>query len=168
MQPADSLIYEYKDHFFVIQRSTQGKTADEQVKAGENAALYEKLPLDCSFEALGAAALGALARYNTIRPIADPWELSELNRQFCGWVGARGINPFNRDSRCVQIIAEHEQLEIVPFDNCRKNPWYGPMIREMGFRDKTIMINAGSRSETVGENIKRAFEKATYNKDRKQ
>ena len=167
MKYASTLVYEYKDHYFVIQRSTQGKIADERVKADENAALYEKLSIGCSLEALGSAVSGALQAYNTIRPLFDPWELSGLNRQFCSWVGARGRKPFDRDSRCVQICVDHEDLEIIPFDNCNKNPWYGPMIRDMGFRNKTVTINANSSFENIGEKIKQAFETATYHRDRK-
>lgn len=167
MQTANALVYEYNDHYFVIQRSTQGKVYDERMRGDDNVALYEKLPTDCSFGSLGTAVLGALKKYDTVRPIADPWELSKLNEQFCSWVGARGRKPFDRDSRCVQVIADREELEIIPFDNCNKNPWYGPMTPEMGFKSKTATINADSSFETVGEQIKRAFEAATYHADRK-
>ena len=163
----EALIYEYKNNYFIIQRSTQGKKFDERIEATENVALFSKLPLDCSLEKLGADVFRVLENFNIIRPKFESWEFSELNKQFCTWVGARGRKPFDRDSRCVQIYKK-EKLEIIPYDNCNKNEWYGPMLNNMGFRNKIIMLDHNSSFEIIGENIKTAFSKATYNPNRKK
>ena len=162
---AETLIYEYKDNYFIIQRSTQGKAFNE-TSPSENAALYSKLSINCSSEQLGKDARGAIENYNKIRPQWEPWELEILNKNFCKWVGAKGRKSFDRDSRCVQII-KTDKLEIIPFDNCIKNEWYGPMLRDMGFKNKIITINIESDYKNIGENIKKAFTVATYNKERK-
>ena len=162
----EAMIYEYKNNYFIIQRSTQGKNFDKRTKATEDVALYSKLLLNCSTEQLGKDAIKALENFNKIRPQWDPWELQILNKNFCSWVGARGRKSFDRDSRCVQIIKD-KNFEIIPFDNCIKNEWYGPMLNEMGFRNKIIILDIKSDCKIIGENIKKAFTQATYNPNRK-
>jgi hypothetical protein len=161
----DVLVYEYKNNYFVIQRSTQGQEYDKRVKAGENAGLFSKLSLDCPSESLGNDVFMALENYNKIRPSFDPWELKELNKQSCIWVGARGRKTFDRDSRCVQIIKTNK-LKIIPFDNCNKNEWYGPMTKEMGFKNKVTTIEVHSSFEIIGNKVKAAFKESTYNPKR--
>ncbi|MDR1284817.1 MAG: hypothetical protein LBJ88_01290 [Campylobacteraceae bacterium] len=162
----DVLIYEYKNYYYIIQRSTQGKEYDERVKSSENVVLYSKLELNCPIKQLGNDVSAALENYNKIRPKFEPWELGGLNKQFCSWVGAKGRKSFDRDSRCVQVI-KNNKLEIIPFDNCNKNGWYGPMIKEMRFKNKITTIEIDSTFETIGWRIKKAFKKSTYNPNKK-
>lgn len=166
----DVLIYEFKNSFFVIQRSQQGtRTNDKKYQhASENVDLFAKLDIDCLNEDIGRAVIGALDKFDSLLPKYDSWELKELNAQLCSWVGSRGINVLNKNSRLVQVIRDCGRLSILPFDNYIKNPWYGPMIKEAGYgKDIIFETSNDSSCETIGKLIFEAFEVSTYNPERK-
>jgi hypothetical protein len=166
----DILIYEYNNNYFVIQRSQQGTTPNDKNHQypSENVELFIKFDISCSDEEIGKSIMEALDKFDTVRPKYEPWELKELNTQLCSWVGARGINVLNKNSRLVQVIKDGSELSIVPFDNYNKNPWYGPMTKKAGF-GKDILFTATSDSsyETIGRLVLDAFNISTYNPERK-
>jgi len=166
----DLLIYEFKNNFFVIQRSQQGTIPNDKnyQRPSENVDLFAKLDITCSNEILGRAVMGALDKFDVIRPKYDSWELKELNAQLCSWVGSRGINVLNNNSRLVQVIRDCNRLSIIPYDNYNKNPWYGPMTKEAGYKKDIIFETENDSSfETIGKLIFDAFKVSTYNPKRK-
>jgi hypothetical protein len=167
----DILIYEFEENYFIIQRGQQGKNPALRASyqyASENVKLFAKLPFSCSCEELGEAAVGALDNFDTIPPQYDSWENKELNKQLCEWLGTRYFATITKNSRLVQLIREKNKIEITPFDNHNKNPWYGPMIRGMGFKKNMfLIISNNSPYETIGKLILEVFNISTYNPDMK-
>ena len=154
----DTVIYEFKNAFFILQRS----------EVGTETGLIAKLEIPCPKEQMGKAVIGALDKFDEIPPGHDRWDYKKLNAQLCAWLGAKGVNSLTKNSRMVQVIRDGDKLEILPFDNHTKQPWYGPMIKDCGFRkEKIFAIPSSSSFETIGKFISDAFEIATYHRERK-
>ena len=165
------LIYEFEGSYFLIQRGQQGKNPMPQTpyqQPSGNVKLFAKLPLSCSCEELGQTAVGALDNFDTITPKYDPWEFKELNKQLCEWLETRYFATITKNSRLVQLRREKNTIKIIPFDNHNKNPWYGPMTKEMDFKkDMFFTISNESSYETIGKLIIDAFTISTYHPERK-
>ena len=130
--------------------------------------MFAKLEISCPKEQMGKAVIGALDKFDVVPPKHDPWDYKELNAQLCGWLGARSVNALTKNSRLVQVIKDGDKLEILPFDNHTKQPWYGPMIKDVGFRkEKLFKIPSDSSFEMIGKLIFDAFAIATYHPERK-
>ena len=170
----DILIYEFEGNYFLIQRGQQGENPAPQTSCqrqlpSENTGLFSKLPFSCSSEKLGEAAIMALDNFDVIPPQYDPWENKELNKQLCEWLGTKYFATITKNSRMVQLVREENTVEIIPFDNHNKNPWYGPMIKDAGFRkDVFFTTSSDSSHETVGQLIFDAFAISTYHPERKK
>ena len=167
----DMLIYEFEENYFLIQRGQQGKnpTPTTHQRASEDVGLYSKLPFSCSPEELGKAAIETLDNFDTVPPQYDSWENKELNKQLCGWLKTRYFATITKNSRLVQLYREGNIISIYPFDNHNKQPWYGPMIKDCGFRKEVFFTTSSDSSpETIGKLILEAFAKATYNPERKK
>ena len=167
----DMLIYEFEENYFLIQRGQQGKNPRPQTwhqYPSEDVKLFAKLPFSCTCEELGQAAIGALDNFDTTAPQYDPWENKELNKQLCEWLETRYFATITKNSRLVQLIREENKIEIIPFDNHNKNPWYGPMTKEMDFKkDMFFTISNDSPYEIIGKLIFEAFTISTYNPEMK-
>jgi hypothetical protein len=168
----DMLIYEFEENYFLIQRGQQGKPPTPPTshqRPSENTGLFSKLPFSCTSDELGKAAIETLDNFDTIPPQYDPWENKGLNKQLCEWLGTRYFATITKNSRMVQLVREGNIISIYPFDNHNKQPWYGPMTKEMGFRKEVFFtISSDSSHETIGKLIFEAFAKATYNPERKK
>jgi len=165
----DILIYEYRQSFFIIERSQQGKGTDIQTeyqRASENVNLQIELSKLCTHKELGEATVEALNKFDKTQPKHNPWELKKLNKQLCSWLKCRSINALNKNSRLVQVIRTESQLIIIPFDNHNKYPWYAPMNSEDGYKDKITNMKLNSLYEEIGCSIIQAFEHSTYNPER--
>jgi hypothetical protein len=166
----DTLIYEYENSFFIIQRGQQGKNPNTTAhqRASENTALFSQLSISCSYEELGNATIGVLEHFDTIPPQYDPWETKELNKLLYSWVGAKNYKTLERNSRLVQVIRNQNNIEIIPFDNYNKYKWYAPMSPEDGYKSKIIKLALDVSSSDIGKSIFKVFEFATYNPEKKE
>lgn len=168
----DILIYEYQDVFFIIQRSQQGKSPNplwsKEQRASENVKLFMKLSVGSTSEEVGKAVIEALEEFDKTLPAYDSWELEQLNRQLCKWIGANSINALYKNSRLVQVIKNEKDITIVPFDNHNKNSWYAPMTTDMGFKDlENCHLSLEASFKMIGNAIYEAFKLATYHPQRK-
>lgn len=162
----DILIYEYQTWYFIIQRSQQGKEPNpkwgKEQRASENSSLFCKLPLTCTIEDMGKSSIEALDCFDKILPMYDSWELKELNKQLCGWIGVKSINTLNRSCRLVQVVRTECNISVLPFDNYNENPWCCPMTSEFGFKNRIIELPKDSSFGDIGKAIFEAFKHATY------
>ncbi|MTD28601.1 DUF1436 domain-containing protein [Erwinia sorbitola] len=161
MQKHDAIIYEYGDKYFIIQRSKQDERQSEC--PSENVALTDSLPVGISYPLLGEGVLRAIDNYGAIKPSYSPWELKELRKQLCGWIGAKSYSGLLRASRLViaQKNFARDRIEIIPFDNFNINKWETMLVGDM------ICLPADSDFESVGMAIYKAFSIATNHPDKK-
>lgn len=162
MQKHEMIIYEYKDNYYFIERGKQNSNAE--ISASENTALSSILPVGANAEEVGSAVLKALGNYDKTLPDYSPWQLKELRKQLCNWVGARGYPTLVKNSRLVLVVKDFEKDEIVviPFDNNNINPW------ETMLEDKAQRLPVNSSENDIGKAIEKAFTIATYHPDRSQ
>lgn len=154
----EALIYEFKKHFFIIQRGQQGITPNPahgtEQRASENVKLYAKLRPTCTNEELGEAISEALSCFDTIAPTYDPWENSKLAQQVKIWLNASSLKEIDIQSRTVKItknIQPSETYSILPFDNFNSNPWCSPM------EEMAITLDASAPIMELGNAVRRAF-----------
>ncbi|EMQ2088439.1 CdiI family contact-dependent growth inhibition immunity protein [Salmonella enterica subsp. enterica] len=161
MQKHSSIIYEYNEKYFIIQRSKQDKRQDES--PSENVALAAVLPRDVDVKILGKETLIAIDRYDIIEPAYQPWELKELRKQFCGWIGARSYAGLIKNCRIVLIEKDFDKnkIKVIPFDNHNIKQW------ESMLDDKIISLSMDANVEEIGLAIDKAFSISTYHPDRK-
>lgn len=161
MQKHSSIIYEYNEKYFIIQRSKQDNQQDES--PSENVALAAVLPLNIDIKTLGKEALIAINKYNLIEPTYQPWELKELRKQFCGWVGARSYTGFIKNCRIVLVERDFDKskINIIPFDNHNIKQW------ESMLDDNIISLSIEPNIEEIGSAIDKGFSISTYHPDRK-
>lgn len=163
----DTLIYEYRSTLFIIQRSQQGKAKRPGDGSGqrlsESSGLTASLPVGAVHEQIGAGVLKALDSFDRHPPSYDPWELKELRKQLCDWIGARGYPTLVKNSRLVLVLRDSEQgtLVVIPFDNHNLNPW------ETQLTDRQLVLPATASAREVGQAVETAFTYATYHPDRK-
>lgn len=160
MELRDALIYEYGNHFWIIQRSPQSEIGSGP---SENVALAARLPLLATAMELGSATLQALENFGTIRPLFAPWEIKELRKLLCGWIGARSMKDLLKNGRLVLVDQTFKdgELRVLPFDNHRINPW------ETLLEDKVIALPLYPQIEALGAAILTAFDLSTYHPERK-
>ena len=163
----DALIYEFGSNYFVIQRSQQGKSPRPEWgpkrRPSDNSALTAKVPIGSSEEQVGGAVLEALDNYDRHPPSFDSWELKELRKQLCDWVGVRGYPTLVKNSRLVMVLRDPEQdsITVIPFDNHNLNPW------ESQLTDQQIVLSGTAPADEVGRAVETAFAHATYHPERK-
>ena len=164
---AESLIYEFKNRYFVIERCQQGVKLNPahgtEQGPSENCALSASLALNCSPDDLGLAVLKAIDVFDTHPPAFDPWENKELGKLLCSLMGARGIPTLEKNCRLVQVVKYHDTdiYTVYPYDNCNLNPWHGP------FEGRDIVLPGSSGPTEIGEAVLRAFSISTYHPERK-
>ncbi|HCL5254130.1 TPA: CdiI family contact-dependent growth inhibition immunity protein [Salmonella enterica] len=161
MQKHDAIIYEIAGNYFIIQRSKQDKRQDEC--PSENVALAGSLSKDIDYSLLGACVLKAIDNYGAIDPSYFPWELKELRRQLCCWVGVTSYPALLKNSKIViaQKNFDEHRIEIIPFDNFNINKWETMLMEDM------ICLPVDSNYESVGIAVNKAFSIATNHPDRK-
>lgn len=161
MKIYDSIIYEYNETYFIIQRSRQSRNVEDSVS--ENVALAASLPNSTDYSKLGEAALVALDQYDVVEPAYKPWELKELRKQLCGWVGAKSYPGLLKNSRIVLMVKDFaaETIKIIPFDNNNIKPW------ESMIDTKIISLPIYANHDSVGQAIDAAFSISTYHPERK-
>ncbi|MDN8602297.1 contact-dependent growth inhibition system immunity protein [Citrobacter sp. S2-9] len=161
MQKHDVIIYEYNNRYSIIQRSKQDKRQDEC--PSENVALAGSLPKDVAPSLLGETVLKAIDSYGTIDPSYFAWELKELRKQLCSWVGAKSYTGFLKNRRLVlaQKNFDKKRIEIIPFDNFNINKWETMLLDDM------ICLPLDSDYEKIGMAVDKAFSIATFHPERK-
>jgi hypothetical protein len=164
-----TLIYEFKQHLYIIQRGQQGITLNpehgSEQRGTEDVKLYAKLAVGCNDNELGVATLEALDAFDTEGPDFEPWENKKLAKHLKTMLGARGQKDIEINSRLVQIIRWLERAgayEIVPFDNCNIEPWCGSM------EGKEILLPPAATAMELGQAIRQAFSVATHHPDYKK
>ena len=153
-------IYEYKDKYWIIEESCQ-KWPDKEGPT-EKVALAGSLNLDCSSKDMGELSLSALQSFNSKKPSFSPWELKELRKQICSWVGARAWPSFYKNSRYVWVVRDSSEnyVKVIPVDNCVVNPYESPVA------NFTTKIEGDVTSEILGKHILDAFGHATSHPER--
>jgi len=161
MKRQDMLIYEYRGDYYFIERSRQAR--DSEICASENTALTSKLPVSTDVGEIGNAVLKSLENYDKVPPAYSPWELKELRKQLCGWVGARSYTALVKNSRQVLVDKNYEKSKIlvIPFDNHNIDSWETMLVRRAGRLDVT------ASAADVGKAVVKAFSIATYHPDRR-
>ncbi|WP_330986287.1 MULTISPECIES: DUF1436 domain-containing protein [Enterobacterales] len=161
MQKHDVIIYEYDNRYSIIQRSKQDKRQDEC--PSENVVLAGSLPKDVPHSLLGETVLKAIDNYGVIDPSYFPWELKELRKQLCSWVGAKSYAGLLKNSRLViaQKNFDENRIEIIPFDNFNINKWETMLL------DRMICIPFDSEHDKIGISVDKAFSIATFHPERK-
>lgn len=157
------LIYEYRNNYFVIELSQQGKNRSESPpqRASEIRALSCRLPVKCSPEELGAAARRALDRFDIEPPSFDPWEMACLRRTRKSIFQYRSMAEFEKNCRLVCLSRDPlGGIAGCPTDNHRANPWHGVVP------DKTIELARESTNAQIGELIVLLFGMSTTHPDR--
>lgn len=162
MQKHSSVIYEISDKYFIIQRSKQDKLQEES--PGENVALASVLPKKIDTMTLGQEALAAINSYGKVDPAYDPWELKELRKQLCGWIGVRSYPELMKSCRIVLLEKDFDKniINVIPFDNNNVKPWENMIDHEI------ISLPIDADKDNVGIAIDMAFSKSTYHPERKK
>ncbi|MEC5408441.1 hypothetical protein VOM14_23095 [Paraburkholderia sp. MPAMCS5] len=156
-----SEIYEYKNRYWVIQKSHQ-----MWPKGGgptERVALAGDLPCDCSDTEMGSLCISALDNFNSIKPPFSPWQTKELRQLFCSWVGAKGWASFYKNSRYIWIKYDKttRYINVIPVDNCRISPV------ESAIEEKIESISWEAGTGKIGQAIFAAFRHSTSHPERK-
>ena len=161
MESHDAIIYELNGELSYIQRARQDQTRDDTVS--ENTALTAKLPLNADLAELGAAVLLALNNYDKVVSPYWPWDLKELRKQICDWVGVRAWATLLKSTRIVLLEKNFKKNKIVltPFDNCNLFS-YEEMLTK-----KAISLPFDVAPELLGKAVVDAFQIATYHPLRK-
>ncbi|AYH03377.1 contact-dependent growth inhibition system immunity protein [Pectobacterium parmentieri] len=162
MKIYDAIIYEYNDKYFIIQRSRQDKSQAES--PSENVALAAVLLTNVDITTLGKEALTAIDNYDVVDPAYDPWELKELRKQFCGWVGARSYTGLIKNCRIALLYKnfDEEKIKVIPFDNHNIKAWESMM------NDDIIVLPIDATIDDIGAAIDKAFSISTYHPERKK
>ncbi|EBH8753800.1 hypothetical protein K9W31_001330 [Salmonella enterica subsp. enterica serovar Kua] len=153
-------VYEYNGFFWVIEKSFQ--IWPDKGGPTERVALAGHLPVNCPSDEMGRVCFDALLNFNSKGPSYKPWELAELRKLFCSWVGARGWTSFYKNSRYLWVTSnELDKIKITPVDNCNIFPY------ESGLDDSAVYVNRCDGVKVLGEGIFKAFKYATYHPDKK-
>ncbi|EDS4738636.1 DUF1436 domain-containing protein [Salmonella enterica] len=161
MQKHDTIIYEYDNIYFIIQRSKQDKRQEEC--PSENVALANTVFKSESLSILGKAVFESIENYGVVEPSYYPWEQKALRKQLCGWIGAKSYAGLLKNSRLVLVQKnfDEKRMEIIPYDNFNINKWETMLLDEM------ICLPVHSDFESIGLAIDKAFTIATYHPDKK-
>lgn len=161
MQIFDAIIYEYGQRFSVIQRSPQDENINDA--PSENVALAGELALNTSPSEIGRIALQAMENHGVVRPKYAPWEIKEIRKQLCNWVGAKSYPDLLKNSRIVLVQKNTgaKRIQTIPFDNFNLNKW------ETLLESETAELPFSASAEELGRLIIDAFSKATFHPDRK-
>ncbi|ACX90014.1 contact-dependent growth inhibition system immunity protein [Pectobacterium parmentieri] len=162
MKIYDAIIYEYNDKYFIIQRSRQSKNIVDS--PSENVALAAALPKNVDITTLGKEALAAIDNYDVVDPAYKPWELKELRKQLCSWVGARSYTGLIKNCRIVLLYKDfdEEKIKIIPFDNHNIKAWESMMNNDI------IVIPIDENINDIGSAINTSFSISTYHPERKK
>ena len=162
-EPASEVctIYEYSDKYWIIEQSCQLWPAHEGPT--ERVALAGSLPQNCTSLEMGELTFQALDRFNSKQPKFRPWQLKELRKDLCSWVGARGWPSFYKNARYVWIARYRPSnvIRIWPVDNCNVHPI------ESALEKFTIETTADIDAQKFGGLIRSAFLHATSHPERK-
>lgn len=154
-------ISEYGNQYWIVEESSQ-QWPDKDGPT-EKVALTGSLPLECSASEMGKLGLVSLDNFNSKRPTFKPWELKELRRQICSWVGAKSWPSLYKNSRYVWVARDssEDRLRIIPVDNCVVEPNESPLM------DHVIELKCSVGPEELGAQIIKAFKYATPHPERK-
>lgn len=164
----DTLIYEYKEAFFVMERCQQGKELNpahgSRQFPSDVSTLTARLDIPCTALALGQAVLKSLDDFDTRGHPYDEFDLPARNKYIAGLIGARGMPSLERDSRTVVVVRSLDDMgyTIQPTDNNVLNPWLGVLTGEF-----EIKLPSEVSAEDVGAAVLKAFSLSTYHPKRK-
>jgi len=144
---ASCIIYEYVNKYWIIEESRQLWPEDKGPT--ERVALTGSL-LRCykSLE-MGELTFQALSNFNSKKPTFSPWQLKELRKDLCSWVGARGGPSFYKNARYVWVARYRPSnvIRIFPVDNCNTHPY------ESALKEFTIETSADIDAQKFGDLI---------------
>jgi transposase len=162
MMKKDAIIYEHSNSLSVIQRARQDQREGQQGPS-ENTALAGKASLHDNAEVIGAICNRALDAYDVVPPKYDPWELKELRKDLCKWIGIKSFSNVVKDTRLVLVVRDEQNREtsVIPFDNHNSKPWEEMLV------DQAIKLPFASTDDELGNAVKLAFEIATYHPQKK-
>jgi hypothetical protein len=160
-------VYEFKNQYFVMEECQQGRVllpahGPGQI-ASDYAGLSATLPVHYLDAEMGAAVVRALDDFDSRAHPFDQFDFSARNKQIAQWMGARGIQSLETNSRKVHVELQLQDraLQVFAYANCTADPWYGPML------DRPIGLSAAASLDDIGAAVRSAFERATYHPDRK-
>lgn len=160
-------VYEFAGRYFVLEECQQGRVlvpahGPDQI-ASDFAGLSASLLATCSDTQMGAAVLRALEGFDTCAPPFEQFDLPARNREMARWMGSRGINALERDSRKIHVerALPERTMRVFAYDNCNVDPWYGPML------DRAIPLAATATADELGAAVRAAFGMCTYHPQRK-
>ena len=155
-------IYEYGNKYWVIEQSAQLWPKDEGPT--ERVALAGSLPQGYTSLEMGELAFHALDNFNSKKPKFRPWQLKELRKDLCSWVGAKSWPSFYKNARYIWIIRDRSlnSLRVLPVDNCNNQPIESPLERF------TVETTADISAQEFGDLIRSAFLHATSHPERKK
>jgi len=153
-------IYEYGNKYWIIEQSSQLWPDDEG--ATERVALTGSLPQCYTSLEMGELTFHALDNFNSKKPKFRPWQLKELRKDLCSWVGARGWPSFYKNARYVWIARYRPSnvIRIFPVDNCNIHPV------ESALEKVIIETTADIDAQKFGDLIRGAFLHATSHPER--
>ena len=158
----ETVIFEYKDNFFIMERCQQGRGNYEEQTASDFSGLHKKLPISSSAAELGEAILSALENFDSEPTPFDQFDDSTRRKFLKKWFEYRGINEWEINQRTVDVyqILSDDCYRIRPYDNLNHHPWNGPE----GMPE--TMLQGPVDAATLGMAVFKAFEIATYHPDR--
>ena len=130
----------------------------------ERVALTGSLPQGYTSLEMGELTFRALSNFNSKKPRFRPWQLKELRKDLCSWVGARGWPSFYKNARYIWIARYQpsNMIRIFSVDNCNTHPY------ESALREFTIEATAGIDAQKFGDLIRSASLHATSHPERKK
>src|SRR5262249_37488243 len=90
------IIYEYCNKYWIIEESCQLWPDDEGPT--ERVPLTGSLPQCYTSLEMGELTFQALDNFNSKKPKFRPWQLKELRKDLCSWVGAKGWPSFYKNT----------------------------------------------------------------------
>jgi hypothetical protein len=128
------------------------------------------IPVDCisvdvnaDTKRLGRCAMEAIGRFSFGEAKVTQYETDVINKNICKWVGARGINSFEKNSRFLLLERDEEEncFIISPCDN------FTSFSYQWFFNKDIVRISANSSEMELGKAVQTGFMRATYHPDRK-
>ncbi len=163
----ETLIYEYRGEFFVMEQCQQGRELNpahgSRQFPSDISALSDRLPISCSDGEMGRAVIKALDDFDSKGHPYDEFDFPARNKFISSLVGARGLPSLERDSRMVVVNRNLADMSCIvfPVDNNKLNPW-----TEIVDSQKAVLPPNVSVDE-AGAAVLNAFKLSTFHPKRK-
>lgn len=160
-----SIIYEYKEKYYVMELCQQGKELNpahgSRQFLSDIAFLSTTLENTASPLEIGQAVFKALDDFDTRGHPYDKFDDSGRNKYIAKLVGARGLPSLERDSRQVVVTRylDEPRILVYPTDNNHINPWIETTT--------PVELPIDASPEKLGQCVIQAFEQSTWSPNRK-